>query len=200
MSSYTEDFGAPSEFGSHHFYVEIPATPKSPVKIYEDFGFDVDETRREIEECRLILSRELWTKIRDDARRDFNTRLKSKKESTGSWSVGRVKLDKFLGKELCVLGWAAEYATPEECSIICQKWLALRPEERWWLYTRTASEAGLAEQTDRGWRKALYCALSDGTNVRLEPKKVKKTKQEDSKVKEEQATFDLFGLTEGGEF
>ncbi len=200
MNSYTEDFGAPSEFGSHHFYVEIPAKPKSPVKIYEDFGFGGDETRRETEECRLILSRELWTKIRDDARRDFNARLKSKKESTGSWSVGKVKLDRFLGKELCVLGWAAEYATPEECGVICQKWLALRPEERWWLYTKTASEAGLAEHADRGWRKALYCALADGTNIRLEPPKNKKSKQTDNKTKVEQATLDLFGLTEGDEF
>jgi hypothetical protein len=31
---------------------------------------------------------------------------------------------------------------PEECLVICQKWLALRPEERWWLYSKTASEAG----------------------------------------------------------
>ena len=200
MSNYTVDFGASKEFGAHHFYVEIPAMPKSPVKIYEDFGFSGEDSRRETEECRLILPRELWTKIRDDARRDFNTRLKSKKESTGSWNIGKVKLDRFLGKELCVLGWAAEYASPEECVVICQKWLALRPEERWWLYSKTAAEAGLAEQTARGWRKALYCALSDGTNVRLELKKDKKTKQEDSKTKVEQPSFDLFGLTEGDEF
>jgi hypothetical protein len=34
----------------------------------------------------------------------------------------------------------------------CQKWLVLRPEERWWLYSKTASEASLADQKDRGWR------------------------------------------------
>lgn len=197
MSSYTTDFGAPKEFGSHHFYVEIPATPKEAIRIYEDFGFDGDEARRETIECRLVLARELWTKIRDDARRDFNTRLKSKKESTGTWSVGRVKLDRFLGKELCVLGWAAEHAKSEECVIICQKWLALRPEERWWLYSKTASEAGLDDQYDRGWRKALYCALSDGTNVKLEPKKVKKTKQEKN---EQQETPSLFDFLEGDDF
>ena len=108
-----------------------------------------------------------------------------------------MKLDRFLGKELCVLGWAAEHAKPEECIIICQKWLALRPEERWWLYSKTASEAGLEDQYDRGWRKALYCALSDGTNVKLEPKKVKKTKQE--KI-EQQETPSLFDFLEGDVF
>ena len=151
--SKTMDFGAPAEFGMHHFYVEIPLAPRDAVCIYEDYGFDGDEARRETVECRLILARELWTKIRDDARRDFNTRLKAKKQSTGSWTTGKVKLDRFLGRELCVLGWAAEHASPEECLVIAQKWMALRPEERWWLYSKTASEAGHDNQSQRGWRK-----------------------------------------------
>ncbi|MGY3414057.1 hypothetical protein COD90_22435 [Bacillus cereus] len=189
--SMTTDFGAPTEFGMHHFYVEIPVAPRDAVSIYEDFGFDGDEAYRETVECRLVLARELWTKIRDDARRDFNARLKSKKQSTGSWTTGRVKLDRFLGRELCVLGWAAEHASPDECPVICQKWLALRPEERWWLYSKTASEAGLNSQSERGWRKALYCALSDGTNIRLEPKIKAKTKQKKLEQKETPSLFDF---------
>lgn len=187
----TIDFGAPSEFGMHHFYVDIPAAPKDAIHIYEDFGFDGDEIRRETVECRLVLARELWTKIRDDARRDFNVRLKNKKQSTGSWTTGKIKLDRFLGKELCVLGWAAEHASPEECQVICQKWLALRPEERWWLYSKTASEAALDNQSERGWRKALYCALSDGTNIKLGPKKKPKTKEKDAVQKETMSLFDF---------
>jgi len=169
MSS-TIDFGAPKEFGAHHFYVEIPVEPRSAVSIYEDFGFDSEDTHRETTERRVILARGLWTKIRDDARRDFNERLKAKKQSTGTWNTGKIKLDRFLGRELCVLAWAAEQATIEECAIICQKWLALRPEERWWLYSKTSSEAGLEDQKDRGWRKALYCALSDGTSIKVRTK------------------------------
>lgn len=189
--SITMDFGAPTEFGMHHFYVEIPVAPRDAVCIYEDFGFDGDEARRETVECRLILARELWTKIRDDARRDFNTRLKTKKQSTGSWTTGKVKLDRFLGRELCVLGWAAEHASPEECLVIAQKWLALRPEERWWLYSKTASEAGHDNQSQRGWRKALYCALSDGTNIKLEPKKKAKTKKKKPEQEEYLLQFDF---------
>ena len=166
----TIDYGAPSTFGMHHFYVDIPAEPKAAISIYEDFGFDSDETKREITERRIILARELWTKIRDDARRDFNARLKAKKQSTGSWSTGKTKLDRFLGRELCVLAWAAEHAYPKECSVICQKWMALRPEERWWLYSKTSSEAGMADQKERGWRKALYCALSDGESINVRTK------------------------------
>lgn len=192
----TVDFGAPSEFGMHHFYVEIPAAPRDAVVIYEDYGFDGEDSRRETVECRLILARELWTKIRDDVRRDFNARLKIKKQSSGTWSTGKVKLDRFLGRELCVLGWAAEHASPDECLVICQKWLALRPEERWWLYSKTAAEAGRDDQTQRGWRKALYCALSDGANIKLETKKKPKSK----KLQVEDETRDLFGFMEKGEF
>lgn len=188
--SETVDFGAPSEFGMHHFYVDIPAAPRDAICIYEDYGFDGDESRRETVERRLILARELWTKIRDDARRDFNGRLKAKKLSSGSWTIGKVKLDRFLGRELCVLGWAAEHASSDECLMICQKWLAMRPEERWWLYSKTAAEAGRDDQTQRGWRKALYCALSDGSNIKLDLKKKPKTKK--SKPDEEpQVLFDF---------
>lgn len=189
--SRTTDFGAPTEFGMHHFYVEIPAAPRDAICIYEDFGFDGDEAHRETVECRLVLARELWTKIRDDARRDFNARLKNKKQSTGSWTTGKVKLDRFLGRELCVLGWAAEHASPDECLVICQKWLALRPEERWWLYSKTASEAGHNNHSGRGWRKALYCALSDGTNIKLGPKIKTKTKKKKLEQKETPTLFDF---------
>ena len=189
--STTIDFGAPTGFGMHHFYVEIPVTPRDAVRICEDFGFDGDESRRETTECRVTLARELWTKIRDDARRDFNTRLKAKKMSTGSWSTGMVKLDRFLGRELCVLAWASEHASPDECSIICQKWLALRPEERWWFYTKTAAEAGLTTDTQRGWRKALYCALSDGTSIRIAQKIKPKIKKKKDEMNENRTLFDF---------
>lgn len=189
--SKTIDFGAPAEFGMHHFYVEIPVAPRDAVCIYEDFGFDGEEARRETVECRLVLARELWSKIRDDARRDFNARLKTKKQSTGSWTTGKVKLDRFLGRELCVLGWAAEHASPEECIVIAQKWLALRPEERWWLYSKTASEAGHDNQLQRGWRKALYCALSDGTDIKVEPKRKPKINKKKPEPQENYSLFDF---------
>ena len=186
----TTDFGAPASFGAHCFYVEIPAIARDAVFIYEDYGFDGDESRRETTECRVILARELWTKIRDDARRDFNARLKAKKQSTGTWNTGTVKLDRFLGRELCVLAWAAEHASPSECLVICQKWLALRPEERWWFYSKTAAEARLADQSQRGWRKALYCALSDGTGIQLGQKVKPKSKKK--KGDEEIMFMDIF--------
>jgi hypothetical protein len=192
--SETTGFGASSTFGVHIFYVQIPVAPRDPIRICEDFGFDGDQARRETEECRVQLARELWNAIRDEARRDFNDRLKAKKISTGSWSTGKVKLERFLGRELCVLAWAAEQASIEECLIICQKWLALRPEERWWLYAKTSSEARMAEDTQRGWRKALYCLLSDGIGIKLSPKVKSSSKKKTPKKEEENPLLPfLFG-------
>jgi len=192
----TIDFGAPPEFGRHCFYVEIPANASEAVSLYEDYGFDGDESRRETTECRVILARKLWNKIRDDARKNFNIRLKAKKLKPSSWKIGINKLDRFLGREICILAWASEHATIEECPIICQKWLALRPEERWWFYSKAASEAGLAEQTQRGWRKSLYCALSDGESIKLNHPIKPKTKQ---KVSDEGTSSSLFDFIEQGE-
>jgi len=192
----TVDFGSPAEFGAHHFHVLIPAAPREAIEIIEDYGFDGDEGRRDTEECRVVLARTLWTKIRDEARRDFNTRLKQEKMATGSWGVGKTKLDRFLGRELCVLAWAAEHASPDECAVICQKWLAMRPEERWWLYAKTAAEAGKSGDTSRGWRKALYCALSDAEGMRFKPKVAAKRKKK-TQAESVKDFGSLFGSEEG---
>lgn len=160
MSS-ASGFGAPSSPGARCFFVDIPADPAASVSICEDYGFDIAEEKRETIETRALLARDLWATIRDDARMDFNKRLKEHKQKAGTWKAGTVRLDRFLGRELCVLAWAVERATPEQCPVICQKWLALRPEERWWLFAKTAAEGGSADQSDRGWRKALRLALSD---------------------------------------
>lgn len=166
----TIDFGAPDEFGAHRFRVEIPASRTGDVLIVEEHGFHGGQRGLPEEEGRVILGRALWSEISEAARHDFNERLKSRKLTTSRWKVGTNLLDRFLGKELCVLAWAAERATPEQCAVICTKWAALRPEERWWLFSTTAAEGGLAHDRERGWRKALYYALSDG-EARLRPAK-----------------------------
>jgi len=158
----TVDFGAPEKFGAHVFRVEIPVSRNEPVRIVEDFGYRGLEGGIPREEERVILARPAWSAIADIARREFNDRLKAAKVSTGRWHTGTNFLDRLLGKELCVLAWAAETANEEQLPVIASKWAALRPEERWWLFFMTVAEAGLPEDTQRGWRRALFHALSDG--------------------------------------
>ncbi len=156
------DFGAPEKFGIHLFRVEIPLGKNEAVCIIEDYGYRGLEGGIPRDEERVILPRAVWSGIADIARREFNDRLKAAKIPTGRWHSGINLVDRLLGKELCVLAWAAETANGDQVAVICSKWAALRPEERWWLFSMTVAEAGLPEDTQRGWRRALFLALSDG--------------------------------------
>jgi len=158
----TVDFGAPDTFGAHVFRVEIPAAKTDPVRIVEDYGYRGFEAGIPRDEDRVVLFRTVWSAISDIARREFNDRLKTAKVTTGRWHTGTNLVDRLLGKELCVLAWAAETANDDQLPVIASKWAALRPEERWWLFSMTVAEAGLPEDTQRGWRRALFLALSDG--------------------------------------
>lgn len=158
----TVDFGAPEKFGVHVFRVEIPPARNDPILIVEDYGYRGHEAGIPRDEERVVLLRRVWSGIADIARREFNDRLKAAKVLTGRWRTGTNLVERLLGKELCVLAWAAETATDEQLRVIGSKWAALRPEERWWLFSMTVAEAGLPEDTQRGWRRALFFALSDG--------------------------------------
>jgi hypothetical protein len=158
----TVDFGASDKFGTHVFRVEIPASKIESVRIIEDFGYRGLEGGIPRDEDRVVLKRPVWSAIADSARREFNDRLKTAKVSVGRWHSGTNLVDRLLGKELCILAWAAETADADHIPIICSKWAALRPEERWWLFSMTVAEAGQPEDTQRGWRRALFHALSDG--------------------------------------
>lgn len=162
----TVDFGAPSTFGAHVFRVEIPAARTDPVVIVEDYGYRGHEAGIPQDEERVMLERRVWSAIADVARREFNDRLKAAKVLTGRWHVGANLVERLLGKELCVLAWAAETANDDQLSVIGSKWAALRPEERWWLFSMTVAEAGLPDDAQRGWRRALFHALSDGDKAK----------------------------------
>lgn len=158
----TIDFGASVEYGAHLFRVEIPASKNEPVVIIEDYGYRGQENGIPRDEERVLIKRPVWSAIAEIAHHEFNDRLKAAKVTTGRWHTGANLVDRLLGKELCVLAWAAETANEEKLPVICNKWAALRPEERWWLFAMTVAEAGLPDDTQRGWRRALYFALSDG--------------------------------------
>ena len=159
---HTVDFGAPQKYGAHVFRVEIPAARNETVHIIEDYGYRGQEGGIPRDEERVVLPRVVWSGIADIARHEFNERLKTAKVTTGRWHTGINLVDRLLGKELCVLAWAAETANENQIPVICSKWAALRPEERWWLFSMTVAEAGLPEDSHRGWRRALFYALSDG--------------------------------------
>ena len=165
LKTEVEGFGAPKEFGFHHFRVEIPSSPTAADTIIEDVGLSGGDQGVPYEESRVKSPRQNWTFLADAVRRDFNARLKAHKLPAGKWRVGTVKIERLLGKELCILAWACENAIDKaQLEIAIQKWLALRPEERWWLFTMTVAESGHMEDMDGGWRQALRVALAGRPN------------------------------------
>jgi hypothetical protein len=170
-SMLTVDFGAPEAFGAHHFRIEIPAAKTEAVRIIEDYGYDGGDAGRPYEEPRAVVDRRIWTAIGDAARSDFNERLKEKRQGAGRWRTPTTRVERLLGKELCVLAWAAEQTPEQNLPVVCSRWAALRPEERWWLFAMTAAEAGSPDDDDRGWRRALRAALQDGAHMTSDDRK-----------------------------
>jgi hypothetical protein len=158
---HTFGFGCPDTTDPHRFEVDIPAGRTGTVSIEEHYGIKagIDGVPEVIERCRL--PRELWSMIAEDVKRDFNERLRAKRLAASRWTVGVNKVERLLGKELLVLAWAVEKASPELVPNAIRNWVGLRPEERWWLFTVTAAATGLPEDADVGWRKALRFALTE---------------------------------------
>lgn len=166
----TRGFGVPATSDPHHFVVRIPRGNSAPVLISEHLGMSAGAAPKQILD-RSLLERPRWSAIRAEVQRAFNARLKEHNLATGTWKVGDNPVDRLLGKELCVLAWAVERLEPEKIRIAVRNWLALRPEERWWLFGMTAIATGGLQDADKGWRVALRFALGDvAQNELLKPR------------------------------
>jgi hypothetical protein len=173
----TQGFGVPLTAAPHHFWVMIPRGNQQPVRIVEDLGMHIHGDESELLD-RVVLPRAVWTEIANPVKRMFNERLKAHKLNPGQWKVGKNRVDRLLGKELCVLAWAIEDLEEEKVGAALRNWLALRPEERWWLFGMTASTVGAPGDKGRGWRMALKYALGDSPQpVIREPRKAEKEGQ-----------------------
>ncbi len=157
---HTLGFGVPATSNPHHFVVRILRGNASAVLICEHLGMGSENAREQVID-RVLLERHRWTAIRAEVQRAFNARLKEHNLATGAWKVGDTPLDRLLGKELCVLAWAIERLDPDKIGLAVRNWLALRPEERWWLFGMTAIATGGIQDGDKGWRVALRYALGD---------------------------------------
>jgi len=156
----TLGFGVPASSDPHHFKVIIPKANNGKIEIIEHLGMQAQSDERSIIE-RVVLDRSSWSAIRAEIQRAFNARLKSYDLKTSSWKVGENVVDRLLGKELCVLAWAVESMEVSNIPVAVRNWLALRQEERWWLFGMTAMSTGRKDDRDVGWRIALRHALGD---------------------------------------
>jgi hypothetical protein len=163
-------FGFRPVESAHHFLVTIPASNREDVLISEHLTWDENQTGAtptfafgEAEgKLRVVLARAKWNALADEARVEFNKRLKQDGLKSGNWKTGTNPVSRLLGKELVLLTWAIEEADPALIPTAVKNWLGLVPEERWWLYTMTSAATGHAIQgRNKGWRKAVRYALTE---------------------------------------
>lgn len=157
---HTLGFGVPATSDPHCFKVVIPKCSTGKIQISEHLGLQAASADSAVID-RVLLDRPRWTAIRAEVQRAFNARLASHGLKSGAWKVGDNPVDRLLGKELCVLAWAVEQMDTEKIPVAVRNWLALRPEERWWLFGMTAMTTGGLTDTGKGWRTALKHALGD---------------------------------------
>lgn len=194
----TVGFGVPDVTDPHHMVVTIPRGRDEVILVAEHFGVRANaEGMPDVVE-RVELSRGRWAAIAESLRRAFNERLKDKGITTSKWSTGDNKVERLLGKELCVLAWAVEKTPEDSIPVAITNWLGLRPEERWWLFTMTAAATGGIDDGDVGWRKALRFALTENpTSAESQtiPKKpVRRFRRDDSSL----SLFERLGEKRGG--
>lgn len=156
----TLGFGVPATSDPHHFKVIVPRSSNAPVQVSEYLGLQALSDEHSVID-RAVLDRVRWTAIRAEVQRAFNARLSMHNLKPSAWKAGDNLVDRLLGKELCVLVWAVEHMEMEKVPVAVRNWLALRPEERWWLYGMTAMSTGGIGDGDKGWRLALRHALGD---------------------------------------
>jgi hypothetical protein len=187
----TLGFGVPATSDPHHFKVMIPKANSGKVQISEYLGLQAQSDEFAVID-RVLLDRPRWTAIRAEVQRAFNARLKNYNLSSATWVVGENLVDRLLGKELCVLAWAIEGMSMENIPVAVRNWLALRPEERWWLFGMAAMSTGGIQDGEKGWRLALRHALGDvAQSEQLKPRerKIERNQMQDPIM----PYLDLFG-------
>jgi len=120
---------------------------------------------------RVVIDRTRWLALAPAFWEEANRRLRANGLPVAKFqkNPGKpVPVHPSLGKELCILCWAVEDASPDDIPNALRNWEALAPEERWWLYTMTVATTGQAMQKGLGWRKALRAAIADNPFVKGE--------------------------------
>lgn len=186
---HTLGFGVPATSDPHHFKVVIPKSSTGKVQISEHLGLQSASNDNAVID-RVLLDRPRWMAIRAEVQRAFNARLSAHGLKPGAWKVGDNPVDRLLGKELCVLAWAVEQMDTEKIPVAVRNWLALRPEERWWLFGMTAMSTGGVMDAGKGWRAALKHALGDVAQSDLLAPRARRSRNDRD---DQRPTLDLFG-------
>ena len=167
------------EESRHGFVIDIPKGigGEDLIFITEHRGEDLDHLganathSRSLTDpsLRVTIDRARWLALAPAFWDEANRRLRANGLAVAKFQKNPSKpvpVHPSLGKELCILCWAVESASPDDIPNALRNWESLAPEERWWLYTMTVATTGQANQKNIGWRKALRAALADNPFVK----------------------------------
>lgn len=169
------------EEARHGFVVNIPKgiAGSDLICISEHRGRDLNDLGERTSDAptlvdpslRVVIDRTRWLALAPAFWEEANRRLRANGLPTAKFQKNPAKpvpVHPSLGKELCILCWSVEEASPDDIPNALRNWEALAPEERWWLYTMTVATTGQAMQKGLGWRKALRAAIADNPFVKGE--------------------------------
>jgi hypothetical protein len=151
----------------HHVEVTIPEGRGGEVLFEEDWGVAPAGGPDRLLRC--ALPRRRWNAVATVAKQVLNERLKEQELPPSRWVTGINRVERLLGKEVVVLAWAVEAVEEEDVSAVAAAWVALRPEERWWLFGRVASVGGSSDDACSKPRRGLGLLLSGGPDRRPAP-------------------------------
>lgn len=169
------------EEARHGFLINVPKGTASSDRLYitehrwNDLAHLGDQSGSvpslDDRSLRVLIDRGRWLALAPGFWEEANRRLRANGLPAAKFMkhfAKPVPVHASLGKELCVLCWAVEEASPESIPNALRNWEALAPEERWWLYTMTVATTGQAMQQGVGWRKALRAAIADNLFIKGE--------------------------------
>lgn len=163
----------------HHFTVVIPKKKTAPVEVWELFVYRPDgkgeilpDNRCE-GECRVVLSREKWERVKPFVTAYLNEQLKSLGLGTVRFKTGQTPVQMQLGKDLTVLLWGIQDASDEAIPQALVNWNGLGPVGLRWLYTMTSQKGPYSSGS--GWRMAIRSILTENP---VTPESVAKYKGE----------------------
>ncbi len=143
-----KSFGVVRAHGRRYFRVYVPDDTALQVSVCEHYN---TEDLGWVDDDRACITRDRWERISGTASKVFNTQLVADKRARGSFTKGANFLDGNIGRELCVLVWAAEHVPVSGVAAVARNWAELKVNDRWWLYKKALAFGG--------WRTALRYAL-----------------------------------------
>ena len=122
--------------------------------------------RHELAVIPLATWRLLATVVQKELVREMDPEEAGPKSPT--FRSGDQALSPLVTRELAVLLWSLmEDGEGTHIDALLAGWRQLAREERWWLYARASNPT---QQQGRGWRRALYFALTDPADTRTAPR------------------------------